>query len=325
MNAARFSALSALVVAVSVHAGAARAENGQDKAAANVLFEDGKRLLEDGKTSEACGKFAESNRLDLGIGTTLWLADCYERNGQSASAWAQFDEAADLAARKKDPREKIARGRASQLEATLVRLTVEVSPDAAVDGLEVRCDDSLVGRAMWGMAVPVDPGAHVISVRAPKKKSWELRVEITDSRATSVQVPVLIDEPSLLPVVQRMPEPSTGSPAGSTQRLMGLVLAGAGVVGVGMGTYFGLAAKGKLDDSNANNHCHDANRCDAAGLVLRSDAKSAATVSTVSLALGGAAIAGGVALYLTAPTGSALRVAPSVGRGGSGVLFAGSF
>jgi hypothetical protein len=76
-----------------------------------VLFEQGKALVERGNFPDACPKFAESLRLDPGLGTMLWLADCLENNGQTASAWAQFKEAAAAAALSRDPREKIARER----------------------------------------------------------------------------------------------------------------------------------------------------------------------------------------------------------------------
>jgi hypothetical protein len=50
----------------------------------------------------------------------------------------------------------------------------------------------------------------------------------------------------------------------------------------------------------------------------RSDADSKATVATLSMALGAAAIAGGVALYLTAPRAAPVTVALAPGaRSGS--------
>src|SRR6187399_829900 len=68
-----------------------------DEAAAEALFLEAKKLAAAGKLAEACPKFAESNRLDRGAGTLIHLADCYEKNGQSASAWATFKDAASAA------------------------------------------------------------------------------------------------------------------------------------------------------------------------------------------------------------------------------------
>ncbi len=50
-----------------------------------------------GAYGDACARFSESERLDPAAGTLLNLADCYERNGQLASAWLTFREATTAA------------------------------------------------------------------------------------------------------------------------------------------------------------------------------------------------------------------------------------
>jgi hypothetical protein len=87
---------------------------------------------------------------------------------------------------------------------------------------------------------------------------------------------------------------------GSSQRLGGAVLAGAGVVGLGLGTIFGLSAKGKKDDSAV--FCDASNACDPPGLTLRSDARAAALVSTIAFGAGALALAAGGILFFTAPS-----------------------
>ena len=57
----------------------------------------------------------------------LWLADCYDRNGQPASAWAEFREAEAVATASKDPRGKIAHARVERLEPALARMTLNVA------------------------------------------------------------------------------------------------------------------------------------------------------------------------------------------------------
>ena len=91
-------------------------------------------------------------------------------------------------------------------------------------------------------------------------------------------------------------EPSTGS----TQRTVGLAVLGVGVVGAALGTVFGLNATSKHSDAKANCNA-DQSACNSTGAGQMKDARSAATLSTVAFALGGAAIAGGAVLYLTAP------------------------
>ncbi len=337
MRLGRAASVAIACIAALAAEGRARADGPRDeKASADSLFQTGKKLMQDGKYAAACPMFAESNRLDEGIGTILWLADCYERNGQSASAWAEFEGVAETAARKKDPREKLARARAQVLEQALLRVVIRVAPDAAVEGLEIRRDGLVVRKSLWNTAVPIDPGPHVITASAPAKGLWEARIVVSGEPSTlqEVQVPPLPDAEAGARIALASP-PLSASPTaqqarneqiarGTMQRAMGLGVIGLGVVGVGIGTYFGLSAKSKLDDSNANNHCHDGNHCDAFGVGARADARGAAALSTTALIVGGAAVAGGIALYLSTAVGS-VRVVPNVGRASADLTIQGAF
>src|SRR4051812_16548065 len=73
------------------------ADGATDRPEAEALFDQGRRLLAAGNYAAACPKLEASNRLDPGIGTMLNLGDCYEKNGQTASGWAAFREAAAAA------------------------------------------------------------------------------------------------------------------------------------------------------------------------------------------------------------------------------------
>src|SRR5689334_22228130 len=67
------------------------AQSAVDKAAAaQVLFDEGMRLMSRGDAREACPKLAEAQRLDPGMATQFRLAECYEKTGRRASAWALF-------------------------------------------------------------------------------------------------------------------------------------------------------------------------------------------------------------------------------------------
>jgi serine/threonine-protein kinase len=80
-----------------------------------------------------------------------------------------------------------------------------------------------------------------------------------------------------------------------------LVLGGAGIVGVGLGTFFGLRASSKWSD--AKEKCTDYPfGCGAEGTDLRASAQSAGNVSTVAFVAGGALLATGLVLYFTAPS-----------------------
>ena len=180
----------------------------------------------------------------------------------------------------------------------------------------IRRDGVLLGPAEWNIGVPVDPGIHAIDVGAPERKSWTSSVDLPAKPGlVSVTIPVLEAAPASAP---ETPEP-TGAPrtvaplatttprTWSTQRIAGAVVAGAGVLSLGVGVYFGLESKSTYDASNGPGHCVN-NQCDSQGLQNRSGAYSQATVSTVLVGVGLAAVATGAVLYFTAP-----RETPSPG------------
>jgi hypothetical protein len=118
------------------------------------------------------------------------------------------------------------------------------------------------------------------------------------------------------------------TPAPSTRRWIGIGTMATGAVGLGVGAVFGILALSKLGQSN-DGPCGANDRCNATGLDLRRQSGEAATVSTIGFAAGAAALAGGVAIYLTTPRrtrdGKGVAVTPSVGPGGAGLALAGRF
>src|SRR5215470_3965724 len=107
----------------------AGAQSTSDKAAAEALFDQGRAAMQDGDFGKACGLLERSQHIDPGVGTLLYLAECYEKSNRTASAWATFREAADAADRAKESvRARTGRDRAARLEPFLSRLTIQVAP-----------------------------------------------------------------------------------------------------------------------------------------------------------------------------------------------------
>jgi hypothetical protein len=143
---------------------------------------------------------------------------------------------------------------------------------------------------------------------------------------TSGAVTTVTSAPS--DATRAFPQPVVES-AFSPQRIGGWALAGVGAIGAGVGIGFGLASIGDRNDSRA--HCAG-DLCDADGVRMRDDAIRHGTIATVSMLAGGAAIAGGIVLVLTAPRGTEtpepagkVRAMPNVARGGGGLLLEGDF
>jgi len=327
-RALRALSLTALLLAAP-RVASAQSDEAATKAAAQALFDEARTLSAAGNFADACPKLLESARLDPAVGTTFYLAECYEHLGKLASAWTYYMEAAGAAqvAGQKD-RADFAAKRAESLKPRLIRLVITVpEPLRALPGLEVKRDGLLLGAALWGTPVPIDPGRHALAVTATGKQRWQQVVDAVDEGKTlTIELPPLADPPRAVAPVVSAPPPlryhgPPPAPALGPQRIVGFAVGGVGVVSLGIGAAFGGIALSRQAQSNQG-PCDADNFCDAEGKQLRREAISAATVSTATFLVGGVALAGGVVLVLTSPK----RAAPAtVSLGPGRVSFQGTF
>lgn len=300
-----------------------------DPAAAQALFDEGRQFLAEGRLADACPKFEESQRLDPGLGTQFHLADCWQRMGRKASAWALFGEVATAArARGQTTRARVARDRAEALAPWVAKLAITPRDASTVPGFTLLRDGAEVERTAWGSPVPVDPGTHLIAAMAPGKQPWIFEVDVAPTQTiVTVDVPPLTDvaapPPPPLPVARLAPAPAplpvrrarlgvaemmaeeriTSDHAGDSQRAIGWTLVGLGLAGVAAGTYFGVAW---LDDRDrADSRCTPT--CDSSVPNLR-DSQRTNGYAAVGFAGGGVgAVIVGAALAATAPQPRAVR------------------
>ncbi len=315
-------AVYALGIAMSSWPVFAHASGADDKAAAQVLFDEGRKLMDAGKYAEACPKLESSQRLDPGAGTLLNLAACYEKNGQSASAWVTYTDAATASQDRHPDWATRANEHAKALYPNLSKLTVEITSPPS--GTEVKRDGKLVDSGSYGMAMPVDPGHHVIDVTAPGKLPFHKEVDVGPRGQERVAValeaaPVQQTEHDALKPVQPPPQ-DTGR--GNGMRIAGLTVAGVGVAGIAVGAIFGGLAIGQKN-SAAPNCTADLSHCNQTGKSAIDDAMTLATVSTIAFIAGGVLVATGITVFILAP--SSKEKAVSLFIGPRGVFLGGAF
>lgn len=316
------------------------------KAAAESLFDDGLKLMKAGRFADACPKLEDSQRIDPGIGTLLYLGECYEKVGRTASAWATFREAASSAgAAGQGDREKNAKDRAARLEPKLAYVTLRVPREVSeLRGLKARLGNAEVGTGVFGSATPIDPGDARVEVSADGHDSFAVTLHVEPGKRYEVAVPPLRQQPT--PVISTPPpatDTSTLPPphsaplaplppaslpanesASSGTKTFGLILGGVGVVGLGVGSYFGLKAISKMDEAEEGS-CAGSVCQEPADLARTEDASSAATVSNIAFIAGGASLVTGALLFFLAPNSreAGLRATPYATRNEVGLAVGG--
>jgi hypothetical protein len=296
---------------------AAAPSNAGQRAAAEALFNEGIALLEQGQAAAACPKLEESQRLDAGVGTLLYLADCYRTLGRTASAWGTFLEAAYAARATHDEREAVALEQAKGLESTLSYLTLEVSPQPGVVA-EIKQDGRVIGQGLWGTKVPVDPGEHALEARAAGYEPWWDKVAIPAGPSSqTVRVPVLVRLPEVAEVASAPAAPSFSGNSvdvAAPYRTVAWVLVGTGGAALIAGGVFALLAGS--DDRAADSHCRadDPSLCNERGVELGDAARTKAAIAGVGAVVGVLGLAGGITLLVAAPQPHTETVSPPAAR-----------
>lgn len=189
----RLVSLLVLCVLSLTHAGEADAQTTAEKASAELLFDEALSLMRNGSFAEACPKLESSQRIDPAVGTLLYLSECYERQGRTASAWVTFREAAALARSEGQlDRANVAERRADELQKELALVVLEITPEARqIPGLEVRCGSVSVDVSLGTISVPVDPGQVAVEASAPEHAPFTQNLEVDPKGRGTVVIPGL--------------------------------------------------------------------------------------------------------------------------------------
>jgi hypothetical protein len=218
--------------------------------------------------------------------------------------------------------------RLRHVDAAMPTIVFEAKDAAGNDlpNVTVTMDGQPFADKLDGTPLPLDPGDHRFVFNAQGLPSTEKRIEVREGDLGRRERLVLAATVQALPQTPAKEEPVAMAPPasdGSTQRMAGMILGGAGIVGVAVGSVFGLVSKTTYDYALGSECGGNANACSAQGARDGQSAHGQATVATVGFVAGLALLGGGAALYFTAPHG--VSVGPTVGGDGSGLQVKGAF
>lgn len=298
---------------------------------ADVLFREGRRLLDSGKLEEACVKLAESQRLEASIGTLLNLGDCHERQGKLATAWSTFLAAARLAGDRDDGARSVeGLRRAVLLEPKLSYLVIRVDP--AARGAVIRDNGSVIETEKLGGWLPVDPGEHIITAEATGHATFHKSVRVERWGAIKIEVPALALAAGLRQMeVTKQAPPEGGRSALPYSRVVGGdTAAGVGLAALTVGSIFFVNAN---DSHSKVREMCPGNQCNAnlqAALALRERGDSQALVSKISFGLGAASLITSAGLFFwptskEKPRSATARVGVTIAPMPGGAVVSGLF
>jgi hypothetical protein len=350
MKTMRRLSITAISLGLALSAGTASA---QDVTTAKALFEKGVADLQAGNFGAACPAIGESYRLDPRPGTLFTLAECFAKAGKTASAVARYEDYLSAFARmtpaeqaKQHGRDQVASEQRDKLKPHVPLLTLRLADGAPTETALVR-DGETLGKAVLGLALPLDPGPHTIVAQAPGGPPASQTVTLAPDEKKELTLTVKLAEPGTPPPpLVGGPQPTPAGPSapvapppldtarGSGQRTAGFVVGGVGVAGLVIGAVTGglTLAKKSAITGNCNlttKVCNNATGKDAA-----TSAQTTGLVSTIGFVAGGVALAGGVVIIATAPKGGApkdgalapsLTAAWSVTPGGGSLGLRGAF
>jgi hypothetical protein len=239
------------------------------------------------------------------------MALCEEKLGRLVAALGDYElAAADARAEKAD---QVAEEVESRLEALRQRIPkITVIRGRGAEAASVALDGTSIGDQVVGTPMPTDPGPHTVEAKAPGFKPFRKALRLAEQQSETVEL-VLEPEPVPPPgVVVGSQQPAGRSPA------YGYVIGGIGIASLGAsGIFFGLRA-GKISDLDKacpNLTCppDQQSNIDAG--------KRYTTIANVTLAIGVAAVAGGLVLVLSSgPSKEQPAVALAPAPGGAQVL-----
>lgn len=183
---------------------------------AESMFQNALDLMREAKFAEACPLLEASYKLEKRSGTIVVLAHCNEQINKTATAWAQYKEAAALARAEKRPAHAAkATELAKELEPRLSKLRIDAQRMQGGVELMVTLDGKVVVQGSLGVSFAVDPGDHVVAASAEGRLPWTTTVNLKpNGDAQVVAVPTLetpqapAPSPAEVPVVAPLPQPA---------------------------------------------------------------------------------------------------------------------
>ncbi|HKO53304.1 MAG TPA: PEGA domain-containing protein [Polyangiaceae bacterium] len=316
------SALPALAVVLGSEPAAAQDKKELSKARAQ--FQRAIELEQAGNYSTALEQFRDVGQVRMTPQVRFHIASCEEKLGRLVTALGGYQLAfADADSVGGDFKAEV-EAAVTRLEASIPKLVIVRGTGA--EAAEIQLDGVALGASSVGVPVPLDPGPHSISAKAPGALPFSQTVTIAENEQKSVDV-ALTPEP-------QEPRPSLAASAAppveqTNPRSIPYVIGGVGIASlIGSGVLFGLRQSTLSDLEDQCGPNHDACPSSAAGDY--SNLKLYNVTSQIALGVGIACVGTAVTMLVlqrkhAAPATSGMMLVPGAPSSLAGLSWAGRF
>jgi len=320
----RGSLLALPALSVGLAARPAAAQDKKELSKARAQFQRAIELEQAGNYTTALEQFRDVGQVRMTPQVRFHIASCEEKLGRLVTALGGYQLAfADADSVGEDFKAEV-EAAVTRLRASIPKLLIERGSGA--EAAEIQLDGVALGASSIGVAVPLDPGPHAISAKAPGALPFSQTVTILENEQKTVDV-TLMPEPH----ESRTPATASASPPAdkSNPRLVPYVIGGVGIASlIGSGVLFALRQSTLSDLEAQCGPNHD--QCPSSAAGDYSNLKLYNVTSQVALGVGVACVGTSVALLLmqrkrTAPASSAMTLVPSAPNSLAGVSWAGRF
>jgi len=233
-----------------------------------------------------------------------------------------------------DIRNECAR-RVSEVNASMPTIVFEAKDSAGNDlsSVKVTMDGQPLVERLQGTALSIDPGEHVFVFTVEGSAAVQRTFVIQEGEKGRRErillggpgaAPALVPAPGTAPPGAGAPAPGVAMDTNSTARTTGYIVGAVGVGALGLAVFEQLTALSR--DNKSNSAAASPNPAvRATASQLHSQATTAQTYALVASGIGIAAVGTGLFLIFTnsgdgTPKPSAVRLVPTVGLGGGGLL-----
>jgi len=234
LTSRRWVSSLALTFALCARQSPAAAQDATELKKARAQFQQATELEQAKNWTAALQAFREVGQVRMTAQVRFHIAVCEEGLGRLVAALGGYELALTDANNVGPDFKAEVEENVSKLRARIPKLVIERGEGAKAAAIEL--DGVAVGDSSVGVEVPLDPGPHAVTAKAPNHKPFDTNVTLTEEQTTHLEVKLEEIPPEQLQGAAGAPRPEK-----PPSKVVPFVIGGVGGVSlIGSGVLFGL-------------------------------------------------------------------------------------